>query len=247
MTFEYNIEKEKNTFLSVEEEQKNKVLSVRKSFFNSLKDAWSRKPEEVDRLMKQEDCFYLPDYLRSKEEQEKLDVVIIENLNQGILAVSVTPVKENGQLSDIRWIYSIMQAGDWFRFGVLIQGPAKKVIQYAQNQNYMLSIEKIWDSKCDHQVRDSAGLLLEWRFVTPDFYDNFVCRERFLIIARHLHFRIGRIIQSTMDNDEDFVVDGGVKSFVNKDGLEIISLDNDLNLNLNLDDDFNIDNFGGDD
>ena len=81
----------------------------------------------------------------------------------------------------------------------------------------MLSVEKIWDRSCDNQVRDAAGLLLEWRFNEPDFYKEFTVRERFIIIARHLHFRLGRIIQTVVQQEEIGVDDQRDSAFSDDD------------------------------
>lgn len=191
----------KSSVYDISEQQKRLIHKVRNEFFDALIEEWTRHPEEVDKLMGQEDCFYLPDF-KSKLPNRPQKEVMIKDVERGLLAVSVTPTDEHGNPQDTRWVYSIMQAGDWLRYGVLIQGPPRKIISYAQHQEYTLSIEKIWDRPCDNQLRDAAGLLLEWRFEEPTFYDQFVCRERFIIIARHLHFRLGRIVQTVVQEQE---------------------------------------------
>lgn len=191
----------KSSVYDISVQQKELIHKVRNEFFDALIEEWTRHPEEVDKLMGQEDCFYLPDF-KSKLANLPQKEVMIKDVERGLLAVSVTPTDEHGNPQDTRWVYSIMQAGDWLRYGVLIQGPARKIYSYAQHQEYTLSIEKIWDRPCDNQLRDAAGLLLEWRFEEPTFYDQFVCRERFIIIARHLHFRLGRIVQTVVQEQE---------------------------------------------
>lgn len=186
---------------SLADEQKRIVHSVRNDFFGALLKEWSRPPEAVDELMGQTDCFYLPDFA-VKNRQGAFKTIMINDVERGLLACSVTPTDENGDPTDTRWVYSIMQAGDWLRYGVLIQGPPRRIFNYTQHQEYVLSVEKIWDRPCDNQVRDAAGLLLEWRFNEPDFYKEFAVRERFTIIARHLHFRLGRIIQTVVQQEE---------------------------------------------
>lgn len=213
---------EKNIY-SLADEQKKTVHAVRSEFFGALLQEWSRPPEAVDELMGQTDCFYLPDFA-VKEHSSSPKTIMINDVERGLLACSVTPPDENGNPSDTRWVYSIMQAGDWLRYGVLIQGPPRRIFNYTQHQEYVLSVEKIWDRPCDNQVRDAAGLLLEWRFNEPDFYREFAVRERFTIIARHLHFRLGRIIQTVVQQE-----DGGL---------------NDQRNSAYPDDDFIHENFG---
>lgn len=197
----------KNTkFLQDSENQNNLVLSIRDQFFDSLLHEWSRPPEDIDVLMGQDNCFYPADFIKknvTSVKTETLDPIMIKDIKNGLLAVSITPDFNKGYLTDkgnVRWVYSILQAGDWLRYGLLIQGDPKKIFEYEQNHEYMASVESIWDRPCDHQIRDTAGLLLEWRFQEPDFYTNFVIRERFLIIARHLHFRLGRLIKPLEEN-----------------------------------------------
>jgi len=212
-----------NSIKDVIAHQKDTVHQIRNSFFDSLLSEWSRPPEEVDDLMGQRDCFYAPDFSTPQRSKDP-KTVMIKDVERGLLAASVTPVDADGKESDTRWVYSILQAGDWLRYGILIQGPPRRILDYSQHQDYVLSVEKIWDRPCDNQVRDTAGLLLEWRFNEPNFYDEFVIRERFSIIARHLHFRLGRIIQTVVQQEEGDQIDRRNSS--------------------HADDDFNHENFG---
>ena len=191
------------SLLSTARIQEKTILALRDEFFNSLIEEWSRPPQEIDRLMGQEDCFYLPDFKKPDLATDP-KTVMIKDVERGVLAISVTPEKPHPNSGNIRWVYSIMQAGDWLRYGLLIQGDPRQVIKYERHHEHVLAIEQIWDRPCDHQFRDSAGLLLEWRFTEPDFYKDFMYRERFKIIARHLHFRLGRIMQPLFE-DADFV------------------------------------------
>jgi len=212
-----------NSIKDVIAHQKDTVHQIRNSFFDSLLSEWSRPPEEVDDLMGQRDCFYAPDFSNAQRSKDP-KTVMIKDVERGLLAASVTPIDADGKESDTRWVYSILQAGDWLRYGILIQGPPRRILDYSQHQDYVLSVEKIWDRPCDNQVRDTAGLLLEWRFNEPNFYDEFVIRERFSIIARHLHFRLGRIIQTVVQQEEGDQIDRRNSS--------------------HADDDFNHENFG---
>ena len=185
------------------EEQKQTILQFRDEFFNDLLEEWSRPPEAIDRLMGQSDSFFLPDF-KNAQLKNNPETVMIKDIRQGLLAVSVTPPQAQFGSGSIRWVYSILQAGDWLRYGILVQGDPKLILQYERHHDHVLSIERIWDRQCDYQFRDSGGLLLEWRFHEPDFYTEYKYRERFKIIARHLHFRLGKIISPLFDESETY-------------------------------------------
>lgn len=188
-------------YKQIAKDQKENVHSVRLDFFNSLLSEWSRAPAEIDLLMNQEDSYFKPDFASHLKDDP--GTILIKDVDKGILACSVTPNQED---SPLRWVYSILQAGDWLRYGLLIQGPPKLILQYERHHDNILGIEKIWDRNCEYQFRDAGGLLLEWRFEEPDFYTNYACRERFVIIARHLHLRIGKILHLLIEGD-DFNLD----------------------------------------
>lgn len=161
--------------LSSSQSQKELVYAIRESFFDDLLHEWSRPPQDIDRLMGQEEFFLLPDF--ASEKANHPSTVMIKDVEHGILAASVTPSNDNISQDlrpDIRIVYSIMQAGDWIRFGFLLQGDPKLLMLYQQHNDHLLSVESIWDRPCDYQFRDGGGILVEWRFAEPDFYNNFV-------------------------------------------------------------------------
>lgn len=182
--------------------QKAALLAVRSHFFDELLEQWSHPPQPIDKIMGQDEFFLAPDFASSRKDDPS--TVMIKDVERGILAVSVTPKGSLYPNKGIRLVYSLMQAGDWIRFGFLVQGDPKLVLQYQQHHDHLLSIERIWDRQCDYQFRDSGGMLVEWRFKEPDFYKNYVIRERFKLITRHLHFRLGRSILSVFDEPWDF-------------------------------------------
>lgn len=197
----------KPSFLNKEREQAEEILAIRQSFFNGLLNEWSRTPELIDQIMGQKEAFLLPDFADDQKRRE-LDArpyfkpIMIKDEARGLLAVSVTPKKPDGSIAPIRWVYSILQAGDWIRFGLLLQGSPRTIALFEREHDYSASIEKIWDRPYDHQFRDQAGLMLEWRFNEPHFYNEFVIRERFLIISRHLHFRLGVVMNNVIEMSE---------------------------------------------
>lgn len=188
------------------QKQKDLVHAVRDMFFEDLLEEWSRPPELIDRLMAQDEFFLAPDF--SSNLKNHPETIMIKDVSRGLLAVSVTPQGNFSGDEDaggvlypapVRIVYSVMQAGDWIRFGFLLQGDPRMLVSYQQHNDHLLSVESIWDRPCDYQFRDHGGLLVEWRFHEPDFYNNYVIRERFKIIVRHLHFRLGRSVMSLFD------------------------------------------------
>ena len=184
-------------FISEMKEEEDKVLTVRDHFFNDLLKEWSRAPDKIDQIMGQDTFFMAPDFASNKKNDP--DTVMIKDVRNGVLAVSVTPqISSYPNPGGIRIVYSIMQAGDWLRFGFLLQGDPKLLMMYQRHHDHLLNVESIWDRPCDYQFRDSGGMLIEWRFAEPDFYTSFSKRERFKIIVRHLHFRLGKNIVSLL-------------------------------------------------
>lgn len=201
-------------------QQKQAMHAVREQFFDELLEEWSRPPQAIDQLMGQEEFFLAPDFSTSRKDDPT--TVMVKDIERGLLAVSVTPKGSSYPDKGIRLVYSLMQAGDWLRYGFLVQGDPKLVLQYQQHHDHLLSIERIWDRQCDYQFRDSGGMLVEWRFKEPDFYDNYVTRERFKIITRHLHFRLGRSILSVFEepsSDDEFNEEVDMGDFINQESL----------------------------
>jgi hypothetical protein len=182
-------------------DQQESVLTIREDFFHGLLTEWSRPVEDIDRIMGQDDGFFVPDFVTNRKEQPS--AIYLNDVPRGLLAASVTPEQSVGVPQGLRWVYSIMQAGDWLRFGVMIQSAPQALMRYELYHENVLSVERIWDRSCDYQLRDASGLLLEWRFCEPDFYKEFVIRERFLIMARHMHFRLGKVLRPLLDEISD--------------------------------------------
>lgn len=184
-------------FSAAMEEEEKMVHTVRDHFFNDVLKEWSREPSPIDHVMGQAGFFMLPDFASNKKDDPL--TIMIKDVQNGVLAVSVTPKESKyPNAGGIRIVYSIMQAGDWLRFGFLLQGDPKLLMIYQKHHDHLLNVESIWDRPCDYQFRDSGGMLIEWRFCEPDFYSNFAIRERFKIIIRHLHFRLGKNIVSLL-------------------------------------------------
>ena len=174
--------------------RRTQVHSVRANFFRDLLLAWANPPSSIDQIMGQDRTYIAPDFATHRHDHPK--TVKIFDVGSGVLAASVTPPVSDLDKGHLRWTYSIWQAGDWLRFGVLIQGETRYLVAFDNEHDNVLGMERIWDRNADFMVRGPHGLLVEWRFKQPDLYDDFMIRERFVLVARHLHFRLSAMIDS---------------------------------------------------
>lgn len=158
------------------------VLAVRQTFFDALVEEWTRLPEAIDALMGQSEHFMVPD-----PDQKK-----IEDAARGVLAMSF--VAPPSWRVPLKFSYSILHAGDWMRFGLLLSGDARALSLFQKDQSRTLDIEGVWDRPAHQTIRE-GGFMLEWRFDEPDFYVQYPIRERFIQMARHLHFQVGRAVR----------------------------------------------------
>jgi hypothetical protein len=163
---------------------KDSILAVRQDFFDALLREWSRPPDKIDELMGHAEFFMCP--AKNRE--------IIRDDHAGILFQEFAPPPSWGET--VQFSYSVLHAGDWLRFGILLSGAPLGLSRFAEDQNTTLDIEKIWDRPADQSLRE-GGLLLEWRFVEPNFYQDYAIQERFIQMARHLHFQIGRSVHAS--------------------------------------------------
>lgn len=159
---------------------KEQVHQQRAGFFDALIEEWTRPVEHIDALMGHAESFFPLD---SAEVGLR-----INDVQHGLLVASATPPDSWGDMPRI--IYSIVHAGDWLKFGFLVKGSAEALAIFNRSQDELMGVEKLWDRTPDIQAREGGGLLVEWRFVEPDFYENFAIQERFIQISRHVHMRI---------------------------------------------------------
>lgn len=172
----------------LERPHKELVYGVRETFFRDLLNAWATPPTLIDEIMEQANTYMPPDYATHKCDDPQ--TIKIFDVKQGLLVASVTPKYEHLKHGNLRWVYSIWQAGDWIRFGVLIQGTPEYITAFDNEHDNVLGLERIWDCTADFLNRAGKSLLVEWRFNESDFYENFEVRERFILVAKHLHFRL---------------------------------------------------------
>lgn len=179
---------------NLESKQRKEVYAIRTMFFRDLLLAWANPPNMIDQIMGQDRTYIAPDFATHRHDHPK--TVKIFDVVNGVLAVSVTPPVSDLDKGNLRWTYSIWQAGDWLRFGVLIQGETRYLVEFDNQHDNLLGMERVWDRNADFLARGPNGLLLEWRFKQPDLYTDFIVRERFVMVARHLHFRLSSMIDA---------------------------------------------------
>lgn len=177
-----------------EQEERQRVYGIRSIFFHDLLLAWANPPNHIDQLMGQDRTYIAPDFATHRHDHPR--TVKIFDVANGVLAASVTPPVSDLDKGNLRWTYSIWQAGDWLRFGVLIQGETRYLVEFDNQHDNVLGMERVWDRNADFLVRGPHGLLLEWRFKQPEIYTDFIVRERFVMVARHLHFRLSAMIDA---------------------------------------------------
>lgn len=165
---------------------KETTLKCRQIFFDDLLAEWALPPEPIDDVMGQSVYALTPD------KPEAPGAVAINSPERGILAQSFARPETWG--NGVSFAYSIYMAGDWLRFGVLLLGDGAALEAFEGNRQSQLDVEFVWDRPSDKIRRRANALLMEWRFVEPDFYTNFAIRERFVRLARHLHFRLGQTV-----------------------------------------------------
>ena len=165
------------------QQRKDQIVEVRRAFFDNLSREWSRPPENIDEVMGQSSYFIPPDEGESS--------ISINDPERGLLVRSFSPPEAWGK--KIQFFYSIWMAGDWIRYGILVQGDPRLLATFAKKNMYVETLERVWDKPATHMSRE-GGLLMEWRFDDPGFYDDYVLEDRYLQIARHLHFQLGTAI-----------------------------------------------------
>lgn len=184
-------------FLKARETRKENIVAVRRELFSCLLNEWTRPPEKIDEVMGQSEYFIEPD--------KGPKSIYINDPERGLLVQSFRPPEVWG--NKVQFSYSVLVAGNWVRFGVLIQGDAKLVSSFASSSKCTEGLERVWDRPATFMTRE-GGLLMEWQFDEPLLYDDYVVADRYIQVARHLHFQLGVAIHEAFFNtafNTDFV------------------------------------------
>lgn len=157
---------------------KVEFFKKRADFFEEILRHVRRPPERIDSFLRQ-DGYYRP----INEDESFYDE------KTGDLAICVT-----GKFfeKDFKLYYSFWQIGDILRIGVTVYD---EDLQMAFKSDAHNEIYDIWGLQNVPRVEASHEYLYyDWEFEVPNLYDNYVNQEKYVLGARHMHFRVLRII-----------------------------------------------------
>lgn len=150
----------------------------RMEFFKEILEAMRRNPNKIDMIL-QQDKFYKP----VDETNTFFDA------EAGDLAISI---KGNFHEKEFNVYYSFWQLGDMLRIGVAIYDDE---LQGAFASDAHNEVFYIWGMKNDPRVDVAHNCVFyDWEFEVKDLYDSYKNQEKFILGARHMHFRVMRIL-----------------------------------------------------
>jgi len=157
---------------------KAQLKEKRKEFFQEILEAMRRPPTRIDMVL-QQDKFYKP----VDEENTFFDP------EAGDLAISI---KGTFHEKEFNVYYSFWQLGDMLRIGVAIYDDE---LQGAFASDAHNEVFYIWGMKNDPRVDVAHNCVFyDWEFEVKDLYDSYRNQEKFILGARHMHFRVMRIL-----------------------------------------------------
>lgn len=154
------------------------LKAKRMEFFKEVLEAMRRPPTKIDMIL-QQDKFYNP----VDEENTFFDP------EAGDLAISI---KGKFHEKEFNVYYSFWQLGDMLRIGVAIYDDE---LQGAFASDAHNEVFYIWGMKNDPRVDVAHNCVFyDWEFEVKDLYDSYRNQEKFILGARHMHFRVMRIL-----------------------------------------------------
>lgn len=154
------------------------LKAKRMEFFKEILEAMRRPPTKIDMIL-QQDKFYNP----VDEENTFFDP------EAGDLAISI---KGKFHEKEFNVYYSFWQLGDMLRVGVAIYDDE---LQGAFASDAHNEVFYIWGMKNDPRVDVAHNCVFyDWEFEVRDLYDSYRNQEKFILGARHMHFRVMRIL-----------------------------------------------------
>jgi hypothetical protein len=158
---------------------KESLLKNRKEFFENILKEISKKPGKIDSLLKQEQYFF---------EIDDEDTFYDETTGDLIITTKGTFFNK-----PFTTLYSFWQIGDTLKIGVTILNAELSLAITSDQHN---EIYTVWGDKVVPEMELlQAGLrFFTWSFNCPDLYLDYKQQEKFILGARHMHFRIMRII-----------------------------------------------------
>jgi hypothetical protein len=164
--------------------EKVDLITKRANFFNQIVEMLERKPDEIDKLMKQ-DVFYIAP---SKK---------IINPEKGELLLGF-PVDFYGKKFNV-W-YSFWQYSFDFKIGIFVEDPK---LENAFMTDTHREIKFLWGSDLPPRFDNSRGTVMyEWEFRVPRLFDSYIYQEKYVLGSRHMHFRLMRVL-----HDECLILD----------------------------------------
>lgn len=154
------------------------LLAKRQEFFEEIMKHLNSPPSKIDQLLNQDKYFIYPDMNNSFLNPEYGDMII----------------QINGKFydKDFNIFYSFWQLGDTLKIGIAI---GDIDLQGAFASDAHNEIYYIWGTKNDPRIDVARGCVFyDWEFEVPDLYDNYRNEERFILGAKHMHFRVMRIL-----------------------------------------------------
>lgn len=157
---------------------KETLKTKRTQFFENILDHMNRPPARIDKIL-QQDVFYIePDKENTFYDAEA-----------GDLAICIT-----GKFFDKTFTlyYSFWQLGDMLRIGIALDDDELFAAFPSDNHN---EVTYLWGLKNEPRVDISHGCVFyDWEFSVENLYDSYKNQEKFILGARHMHFRTMRII-----------------------------------------------------
>lgn len=157
---------------------KENLIEMRTEFFKAVYEQIKKEPTRIDEILQQKQYYISPDLEQSFYDAEAGDFCICVN----------------GEFFEKKFViyYSLWQLGEMLRVGVKIED---EELQGAFASDTHNEVFYIWGMKNDPRVDVAHGsVFYDWEFEVPELYDNYKKQERFILGARHMHFRVMRII-----------------------------------------------------
>lgn len=154
------------------------LIAKRQEFFEQIIKHLNTPPSKIDRLLNQDKYYIFPDMENSFLNSEYGDMVI----------------QINGKFYEKNFgiFYSFWQLGDTLKIGIALSDDD---LQGAFASDAHNEIYYIWGIKNDPKIDVARGCVFyDWEFDIPELYDNYKNQEKFILGAKHMHFRVMRII-----------------------------------------------------
>jgi hypothetical protein len=157
---------------------KETLIKLRTEFFENILEHIQRPPARIDMVL-QQDQFFMP------VDKEKS----FYDASAGDLAICIAG---NFYEKEFNVYYSFWQLSDMMRIGVAIYDDE---LQGAFASDAHNEVFYIWGMKNDPRVDVSHGCVFyDWEFHVPELYQSYQNQEKFILGARHMHFRVMRIL-----------------------------------------------------